>query len=258
MTSPLETLREALQLCVVALQDRVEEPDQVYGSFIGGDPRDFSPDSECSTDEERAAHKADCAAWDRGERTYSVQHGRVTTPLEGGGLVSASFAGYGLGVNTLHDSLGGVLERARAALAAVEGQETDVRDLLGFVEGKQAGWADATTFVREMGRTAGHKSVVDLAEVMAGIVSPHGVNAADATSNTEAHARGFAEGWAACREEAEKYCETAREVWAKEARSAPPGVGVAHLGFRYMALAASQLASDIGALQPPAPGKGEG
>jgi hypothetical protein len=42
--------------------------DTVYGFFPGGDPRDFSPDPECSTDAERALHAEHCAAWDRGER----------------------------------------------------------------------------------------------------------------------------------------------------------------------------------------------
>ncbi len=39
-----------------------------YGFFPGGDPRDFAPDPDCSTEEERAQHAADCAAWNRGER----------------------------------------------------------------------------------------------------------------------------------------------------------------------------------------------
>lgn len=39
-----------------------------YGSFPGGDPRDFTPDPECSTDEERKRHADDCAAWEAGQR----------------------------------------------------------------------------------------------------------------------------------------------------------------------------------------------
>ena len=39
-----------------------------YGTFIGGDPRDFTPDPESSTEGERALHKAACEAWERGER----------------------------------------------------------------------------------------------------------------------------------------------------------------------------------------------
>lgn len=40
----------------------------MYGFFPGGDPREFTPDPECSTEEERARWEADCAAWNRGER----------------------------------------------------------------------------------------------------------------------------------------------------------------------------------------------
>ena len=39
-----------------------------YGTFIGGDPRDFTPDPESSTEGERALHKAACEAWERVER----------------------------------------------------------------------------------------------------------------------------------------------------------------------------------------------
>lgn len=38
-----------------------------YGFFPGGDPRDFEPDPDCSTEWERLIHKEDCAALDRGE-----------------------------------------------------------------------------------------------------------------------------------------------------------------------------------------------
>jgi hypothetical protein len=45
----------------------VREP--IYGCVHGGDPREFSPDPECSTEAERLRHKEHCAAWDRGEQT---------------------------------------------------------------------------------------------------------------------------------------------------------------------------------------------
>lgn len=37
--------------------------DTGYGYFPGGDPNDFTPDPECSTEEERARHRAACEAW---------------------------------------------------------------------------------------------------------------------------------------------------------------------------------------------------
>jgi hypothetical protein len=45
-------------------------PQETYGHFPGGDydPRKFSPDEECCTPAELAAHKAACEAWERGER----------------------------------------------------------------------------------------------------------------------------------------------------------------------------------------------
>lgn len=39
----------------------------MYGNFPGGDPNNFSPDPECSTEAEREAHKKACEAWNRGE-----------------------------------------------------------------------------------------------------------------------------------------------------------------------------------------------
>lgn len=50
---------------------RAKRRETTYGGFHGGDPRDFKPDPECSTQEERAAHRAACEAWDRGERPES-------------------------------------------------------------------------------------------------------------------------------------------------------------------------------------------
>jgi len=46
-----------------------------YGPFMGGDPRNFSPDPECSTEEERQRHREACASWERGERRISTGFG---------------------------------------------------------------------------------------------------------------------------------------------------------------------------------------
>lgn len=45
-----------------------------YGSFPGGDPRRFTPDSECSTEEEREAHRVACLRWDHGFRDEYPTH----------------------------------------------------------------------------------------------------------------------------------------------------------------------------------------
>lgn len=53
---PLVALRAAhLYFCANA-------EEKWYGSFQGGDPRLFCPDPECSTEEDRANHKAACEA----------------------------------------------------------------------------------------------------------------------------------------------------------------------------------------------------
>lgn len=41
--------------------------DESYGCFPGGDPRLFTPDPADSTEGQQAAHRAACAAWDRGD-----------------------------------------------------------------------------------------------------------------------------------------------------------------------------------------------
>lgn len=64
-----------------------------YGFFCGGDPRDFTPDGEASTEAERERHKQDCAAWDRGEQPNVNANAPHFT--ESAHIVPA---GYGLGV----------------------------------------------------------------------------------------------------------------------------------------------------------------
>jgi hypothetical protein len=83
-----------------AVEDLAE--DQSYGGFLGGDPRDFDPDPECSTEEERATHKRDCEAMAAGGQalmpsSYSWEE------LPSGGIAHVARAGYGLGINTLRD-----------------------------------------------------------------------------------------------------------------------------------------------------------
>ncbi len=86
-----------------------------YGSFYGGDPRRFTPDEECSTDQERELHRKHCEEWARGERpsvkvsgvewvddiTYQDSDGKTQTIKAGHKLVER--AAYGLGVSRLTD-----------------------------------------------------------------------------------------------------------------------------------------------------------
>ena len=39
-----------------------------YGRFCGGDPRDFYPDLECSTEAELLEHKNDCEKWNQADK----------------------------------------------------------------------------------------------------------------------------------------------------------------------------------------------
>lgn len=55
--------------------------DDIYGHFLGGDPRQFRPDEECCTPEELVAHKAACEAWDAGNE---IDYDGETSRWEGG------------------------------------------------------------------------------------------------------------------------------------------------------------------------------
>lgn len=103
-----------------------------YGYFPGGDPRSFDPDPECSTEEERAAHKAACEAWERGERPEGPRHvfcspEEAAEKLAAGGFDAATIghegarlqpSGFGLGTYHMHDEeADDVLAQIRAALA---------------------------------------------------------------------------------------------------------------------------------------------
>jgi hypothetical protein len=71
--------------------------DSHYGYFCGGDPNDFSPDPEASTDEERACHKGACEAWNAGKGNPN--------PAPHCAWMSGGIAppGFGLGVQTMRD-----------------------------------------------------------------------------------------------------------------------------------------------------------
>lgn len=126
----IEAAVEALTYVREYLRD-IAQPQPQYGMFIGGDPRDFSPDPECSTEEERAAHKRDCEAWNRGERSHSVKFGHEhftgnPPPLDPSAVSAlvvrgvgghVTHAGYGLGVTHMQDpDACEALERVESAL----------------------------------------------------------------------------------------------------------------------------------------------
>jgi hypothetical protein len=89
-----------------------------YGYFGGGDPRDFTPDPDCSTEAERAAHKAACDAWNRG--AGAPVDGAHDERVEGDAVVVSTRAVFGLGVQVRRDPLLAAfcaeMERAAKAL----------------------------------------------------------------------------------------------------------------------------------------------
>lgn len=131
-----EALREALRLALPILEYAAQE-DASYGYFFVGDPRLFSPDPEASTPGERAAHAADCATWDRGERTpvapvhapidmersvagqIKGAHSAVLLRDDDGVVVGGHVtkSSYGMGTNTvIDDEAVAALEACRKAL----------------------------------------------------------------------------------------------------------------------------------------------
>ncbi len=77
---------------------------ECYGAFPGGDPRDFTPDPECSTDAEREAHRRACAIWDAGAQFGPEEPAHRWLTDEQGRLVGhVARCKYGLGTYFVED-----------------------------------------------------------------------------------------------------------------------------------------------------------
>lgn len=136
---------DAASATLVAVRDFLPTDDEQigYGAFHGGDPRDFTPDPECSTDEERAAHKAACDAWERGDEVEirggceyrEVEPGtEIATAVEeirreagaaatvAPGIVRVQVQTFGLGTYVCRDpQVTEIVERINAAIGALGG-----------------------------------------------------------------------------------------------------------------------------------------
>ncbi len=111
------TLHRDLALALLArAEDEAASP--VYGFFTGGDPRDFTPDPEGSTDEERAAHKAACEARDADD-TVPFLPGTESTTTAGDVYTHRTRAGFGLGTQIYRDPLMAALAAALRKAAEV-------------------------------------------------------------------------------------------------------------------------------------------
>lgn len=114
----------ALRVALPILRE-CADVDSHYGSPMSDDPRDFHPDPECSTEEERARHKSLCDAWDRGERPEIPpyhQVAEINVQLADGSTVKqlgmVSMQPLGLGTTVFRNR---AAEEACAAVEAVLG-----------------------------------------------------------------------------------------------------------------------------------------
>lgn len=115
----LQRAEDALRLAEPILREAAE-PHAGYGGFHGGDPRNFTPDPECSTDEEREKHRLACERWDRGEATAPEPDSHERHYNDAGEMVRhVARAGFGLGTYVIHDeNAERALRAARAALSS--------------------------------------------------------------------------------------------------------------------------------------------
>lgn len=97
---------EALdELRVLLGEIRARSEDICYGYFPGGDPRKFSPDYECSTEEEREAHAKACAAWEAGEREPVPGPHKPLYGSRGERIGHLTRSGFGLGTTVIEDDI---------------------------------------------------------------------------------------------------------------------------------------------------------
>ena len=77
--------------------------DPVYGAFHGGDPREFFPDHECSTELEREAHRRACLIFEAHGQLFPLEPDHEWKfDKETGALIAHIARGqFGLGVYTV-------------------------------------------------------------------------------------------------------------------------------------------------------------
>ena len=81
------------------IADRIRHQAELttYGYPCDEDPRNFHPDAECCSEDELAAHKAACEAWEAGNK---VARPPTHIPFEGGHITQAP---WGIGTATFVD-----------------------------------------------------------------------------------------------------------------------------------------------------------
>jgi hypothetical protein len=93
------------------------EPYVGYGFFPGGDPRNFSPDPDCSEPEERANWERDCKLFEENGQPQSAAGQWVSENMH------ITFGKYGLGSYTIpNPEMEQLLTALKSAIAEAEGQ----------------------------------------------------------------------------------------------------------------------------------------
>ena len=104
MTERYDEAIDELRELANELRTRAQEVCYGYAP-AGADPRDFSPDLECCSDDEVAAHKSACEAWERGERPQTPSSHEPLIDDDGKPIGHVTRAFFGIGTYTYIDEL---------------------------------------------------------------------------------------------------------------------------------------------------------
>ena len=114
--------REALELARKYIERECEHVD--YGYMRTDNPNDFCPDHDSCTDDEIAAHKAACDAYDKGEYDPSeTAHSETQVDANGEVVRHILRAPWGIGTYRWRDPEG------EDAIAAIDAASAEIRNL---------------------------------------------------------------------------------------------------------------------------------
>lgn len=114
-----DALAEALE--TLRLVVGPESEDEMYGAFHGGDPRDFTPDPECSTEAERSAHAVACKKAEESGAARLLPDTHSFERLGEDAAVHIARAGFGLGTTVFrNEALCEAMDIIGAALLRVK------------------------------------------------------------------------------------------------------------------------------------------
>ena len=106
---PVDKLRQVLMVVLESLPPDYEDE---YGHYMGGDPRDFTPDLESCTAEEIRAHAEACAAAAAGAPYEAQPHRHVLASTDTGILTFQSERGsFGLGIRRVRNEPMAILRK---------------------------------------------------------------------------------------------------------------------------------------------------